>query len=380
MTHSSNNHAVSVALSGLSKSLPEIEANGRDARHQPYIGSVLEYLWHAQGISMLDTGIPVSMVLPWALNDKTDRNRWQHHAAWLGLSYNPIIPLFVGKGSLEVGPPSIKGSTPILTRFDPWDGVTPDSTFRFSGIDLPDGVTAARFARRQALLSSLDAKERRIGAAVNTFDQCRDLAFAMIANPQVAAALDVTREPTAVRDRYGYTLFGQSALTARRLIETGVKFITVFWDTWIDNNAAWDTHHNHHPRLKHGLCPTFDRILPAFLDDMESRGLLDDTLVMVISEHGRTPTLGNSPGGAREHWSGAYWGMFFGAGIKTGQVIGSTDREGGYPTSAPTDPKDILATMYHLLGFDPHQTTVPDRLGRPMHLIPHGDVVRALLA
>jgi hypothetical protein len=324
--------------------------------------------------------VPVNMVLPWALNQKTDRGRWQHHAAWLGLQYNPVIPLFAGKGSLEVGAPSIKGSTPILTRFDPWDGVTPESTFQFDGAELREGVNQSRFARRQELLHSLDAAERRVGSAVNTFDQCKDLAFAMIANPQVARALDVTREPQNIRDKYGYTLFGQSALTARRLIETGVKAVTVFWDTWTDNNASWDTHHNHHPRLKDGLCPKLDQILPAFLDDMEERGLLRDTLVMVISEHGRTPTLGNSPGGAREHWAGAYWGMFFGAGIKTGQVIGSTDREGGYPTSCPTDPKDILATMYHLLGFDPQLTTVPDRFGRPMHILPHGDVVRSLLA
>jgi uncharacterized protein DUF1501 len=380
MTHSSNNHAVSVALSGLSKSLPEIEGNGRDSRHQPYIGSVLEYLWKQQGVSMLDSGIPVNMVLPWALNAKTDRERWQHHAAWLGLQYNPIIPLFVGNGSLEVGSPSIKGSTPILTRFDPWDGITPESTFHFDGAELPESVDKSRFTRRRELLQSLDFAERRFGSVVNTFDQCRDLAFAMIATPKVAQALDVTREPLSVREKYGYTLFGQSALTARRLIETGVKAVTVFWDTWTDNNASWDTHHNHHPRLKDGLCPKLDQILPAFLDDMDQRGLLDETLVMVISEHGRTPTLGNSPGGAREHWSGAYWGMFFGAGIKTAQVIGSTDREGGYPTRCPTDPKDILATMYHLLGFDPHLTTVPDRFNRPMHIIPHGDVVRALLA
>jgi Protein of unknown function (DUF1501) len=380
MTHTSNNHAVSVALSGLSKSLPEIEGNGRDPRHQPYIGSVLEYLWKQQRISMLDHGIPVNMVLPWALNEKTGPGRWQHDAAWLGLQYNPVIPSFAGRGSLEVGAPSIQGSTPILTRFDPWDGVTPESTFRFDGTELPKGLSMSRLARRQELLHSLDTNEREIGSVVNTFDQCRDVAFAMIANPQVAEALDVTREPTAMRDKYGYTLFGQSALTARRLIETGVKIVTVFWDTWTDNNASWDTHHNHHPRLKDGLCPKLDQILPAFLDDMDERGLLDETLVMVISEHGRTPTLGNSPGGAREHWSGAYWGMFFGAGIKTGQVIGSTDREGGYPTSCPTDPKDILATMYHLLGIDPLLTTVPDRFGRPMHLIPHGDVVRALLA
>jgi hypothetical protein len=380
MTHTSNNHAVSVALSGLSKSLPEIEGNGQDPRHQPYIGSVLEYLWKQQGISMLDTGVPVNMVLPWALNQKTGPGRWQHHAAWLGLQYNPVIPLFAGRGSREIGAPSIQGTTPILTRFDPWDGTTPESTFSFAGTRLPDEVNSSRFQRRQQLLQALDADERRLGSAVNTFDQCRDLAFAMIANPKVAVALDVTREPLTVREQYGYTLFGQSVLTARRLIETGVKCITVFWDTWTDNNAAWDTHHNHHPRLKDGLCPKLDQILPTFLDDMERRGLLDDTLVMVISEHGRTPTLASSPGGGREHWAGAYWGMFFGAGIKTGQVIGSTDREGGYPTSCPTDPKDVLATMYHLLGFDPQEATVPDRLGRPMKVIPHGEAIRALLA
>ena len=108
----------------------------------------------------------------------------------------------------------------------------------------------------------------------------------------------------------------------------GVKVVTVFWDTWTDNNAAWDTHFNHHPRLKQGLCPKLDQILPAFLDDMESRGLLKDTVVLVMSEHGRTPTIASSPGGGREHWARAYWGMCFGAGSKTGQVVGATDRQG----------------------------------------------------
>lgn len=380
MTHTSNNHAVSVALSGLSKSLPAIEGDNHHAVHQPYVGSVLEYLWKQRGISMLSTGVPVNMVLPWALNQKTGPGRWQHHAAWLGMPYNPIIPLFVGKGCLEVGSPSIKGSTPILTRFDPWDGITPESTFRFDGSELPAEMSQARFAARQQLLGSVAGAPRDFGRSAQSFAQYGDLACSMIANPQVARALDVTLEPDAVRSRYGHTLFGQSALTARRLIESGVKFVTVFWDTWTDNNAAWDTHHNHHPRLKDGLLPKFDQILPAFLDDMEQRGLLDDTLVMVISEHGRTPTITDGPGGGREHWAGAYWGMFFGAGISTGQVIGATDSQGGYPTCRPTDPKDILATMYHLLGFDPHQTTIPDRFGRPIHVIPHGDVVHELLA
>jgi hypothetical protein len=289
------------------------------------------------------------------------------------------MPRFVGAGSLEVGSPSIKGTTPILTRFDPWDGVTPDSNFRFDATTLPSDVPQSRFASRRELLAAVGARNCDFGRAGKSFEGYRDLSCAMISHPRVAEALDVSKESPQTRDRYGRTLFGQSALAARRLVEVGVKIVTVFWDTWLDNNAAWDTHSNHHPRLKDGLCPKFDQFLPAFLDDMHDRGLLNDTLVMVISEHGRTPIISSGPGGGREHWAGAYWGMFFGAGIKTGQVIGATDKEGGYPIERPTDPKDILATMYHLLGFDPYLTTIPDRLGRPVHIIPHGDPVDELL-
>lgn len=378
MTHTSNNHAVSVALSGLRESNPAMEGNGHDPRHQPYFGSVLEYLWKQRGIGMDRTGVPVNMVLPWPLNQKTDPGRWQHHAAWLGRVFNPIVPLFVGAGSRLVGDPSIQGTTPILTRFDPWDGLTPASTFTFSATALPPEVPASRLDARRRLLQKFDQAGLERESAGRSFKRQHELALAMIANPTVTQALDVTREPRALRERYGLTMFGQCVLAARRLIEIGVKVVTVFWDTWTDNNAAWDTHHNHHPRLKQSLCPKLDQILPAFLDDMTSRGLLDETLVLVMSEHGRTPTLTNTPGGGREHWAGAYWGMFFGAGIRTGQVIGATDRRGAYPVSRPTHPNDILATVYHLLGFDPHQTTIPDRTDRPIRLT-EGDVVRELL-
>jgi hypothetical protein len=379
MTHTSNNHAVSTALSGLRASEPALEGNGNDPRHQPYFGSVLEYLWKQRGLSMDRTGVPVNMVLPWPLNQRTDPGRWQHHAAWLGRSYNPIVPTFLGAGARAVGDPSIQGSTPILTRFDPWDGVTSASTFGFAGAALPAEVSADRLSARWRLLQTADRAGLERLPSGRTFDRQRALAQALITHPTVAQALDVTREPRALRERYGLTMFGQCALAARRLIEIGVKVVTVFWDTWTDNNAAWDTHHNHHPRLKQGLCPKLDQILPAFLDDMEWRGLLQDTLVMVISEHGRTPTITNCPGGGREHWAGAYWGLFFGAGIRTGQVIGATDRHASFPSSRPTHPNDILATVYHLLGFDPHQTTIPDRTDRPVHLT-EGNVVRELLA
>jgi hypothetical protein len=100
---------------------------------------------------------------------------------------------------------------------------------------------------------------------------------------------------------------------------------------------------------------------------------------MVISEHGRTPTIANVTGGGRDHWAGAYWGLFFGAGIRIGQVIGATDRQGAFPTTRSIDPKDILATMYHLLGIDAADTVIPDRLNRPVHLLPHGSVVSEML-
>ncbi|MCH2130018.1 MAG: DUF1501 domain-containing protein [Pirellulaceae bacterium] len=377
MTHSSNNHAVSVALSGLSKSAPVIEANGEDERHWPYFGSVLEYLWTNGHASDLDPGIPSNMVLPWSLNHFSDPRRWSPHAAWLGKQYNPVIPRFDGKGSLEVGLPNSSG----ISRFDPFHGITTESTFRLDGAQLPSDVDQIRMARRMQLLEFVKQTGPPTAsmAQIDTFTDYQQAAFDMIANPRVAEALDVTREPQKVRERYGLTLFGQSVLTARRLVEAGVKCVTAFWDDYKVGNNAWDTHTNHFPRIKNGLCPIFDQVLPAFLDDMDSRGLLEDTLVLVISEHGRTPAITKTTGGGREHWSGAYWGMFFGAGIQTNRVIGATDKKGAFPISHPTDPKDILATAYHLLGIDPHHTTIPDRQLRPTRLIPHGNPVRELL-
>lgn len=212
------------------------------------------------------------------------------------------------------------------------------------------------------------------------FQRYQRAAVRMIADPRLARAVDVTREPLAVREKYGLTLFGMEALAARRLIEAGVRVVTAFWDDYAFPNNAWDTHYNHFPRLKDGLCPIFDRVLTTFREDMDQRGLLDETLVMVISEHGRTPAIARVAGGGRDHWAGAYWGLFFGAGIQTAQVIGSTDKQGGFPITRPIDPKDILATMYHLLGIDALRTTIPDRSGRPTNLLPHGSVVQELLA
>ena len=166
-------------------------------------------------------------------------------------------------------------------------------------------------------------------------------------------------------------LFGQSTLAARRLIEAGCKFVTVFFDAYGLNAGGWDTHDNHFRRLKDFLLPVFDQTYSALILDLEARGLLDETLVLCLSEHGRTPRLNANPGGGRDHWSRAYCTAFAGGGIAGGKVVGRSDAIAGEVRDTPVSPKDVLATAFHLLGIDPH-TTVPDRLGRPVPIAGEG--------
>src|SRR5207244_3748919 len=190
--------------------------------------------------------------------------------------------------------------------------------------------------------------------------------------------LDLNREPLALRDSYGMTLFGQAALAARRLVEAGSRFVTVFVDEYGLAGSGWDTHWDHYPRMKNELLPGLDRAYAGLIADLDSRGLLDETLVLCLSEHGRTPKLQNVPGGGRDHWSQAYSALFAGGGVARGRVVGRTDRQAGAVVERPVSPKDVLATVYHLLGIDP-QTTLTDRGGRPLPLVGGGEVVREML-
>jgi hypothetical protein len=380
LTHPYPTHAVAYALSVVPISEPAIEANAKEPRHSPYFGSVLDYLW-SRGSAPSPPGLPRNLYLPWPLNSRTkNKMHGALHAAWLGEAFDPVIPEFVGQASRAQGAPSAEDGRAIRSRFDPFDGITPESTFRFGGTQpLPD-ITLDRLNRRHSLVQQLDQQARRLEGPMRHFSRLQQAAFDLLTSAKVSQALDVTREPPRVRERYGYTLFGQGVLAARRLIEAGARVVTVFWDEYGPVNTAWDTHANNFPRLKEGLCPTLDQVYPTLLEDLEQRGLLDETLVLLISEHGRTPKLSNVPGGGREHWAYAYGGLLAGAGIQRGAVIGATDRQGGYPIHHPLNPKDIPATAYHLLGFDPQTTTTPDRLGRPMPLLPYGNVISEILA
>jgi len=204
------------------------------------------------------------------------------------------------------------------------------------------------------------------------------MALSLIGSDRIREALDLGREPSALRETYGMTLFGQSCLAARRLVEAGSRFVTVFWDEYGLAGSGWDTHWDHYPRMKDELLPGLDRAWYGLIADLDARGLLEETLVLCVSEHGRTPKMQNVKGGGRDHWSQAYSCLFAGGGVARGNIVGKTDKIGGTVAERPVSPKDILATLYHLLGID-HMMTLVDRVGRPLPLV-EGSVVQEMLA
>jgi uncharacterized protein (DUF1501 family) len=205
------------------------------------------------------------------------------------------------------------------------------------------------------------------------------MAYSLINSSRVRTALDLDREPLKLRESYGMTVFGQAALAARRLVEAGSRFVTVFWDEFGLAGSGWDTHWDHYPRMRNELLPGLDRALFGLIQDLDARGLLDETLVLVLSEHGRTPKLASVRGGGRDHWSQVYSAIFAGGGVARGKVVGRSDKIAGTVAGRAVSPKDILATLYHLMGIDP-ETQITDRTGRPMPLVPKASVVTEMLA
>ena len=200
-------------------------------------------------------------------------------------------------------------------------------------------------------------------------------------------AFDLTREDPKLRERYGMTAHGQSVLQGRRLVEAGVPIVTLFWPNEGLTNVSvyWDTHNRNFIDLKTRLMPPADQAFSALLDDLESRGMLDDTLIVWSGEFGRTPRVGQAVvGGAgagrdgRDHWPHCFSTVLAGAGIRKGYVHGSSDKYAAYPSRDPVTSADLAATIYHLLGIDP-DTELRDNLDRPMALTT-GKVVQDLLA
>ena len=252
--------------------------------------------------------------------------------------------------------------------------------YQIEGLSLLDGVTPVRMDRRQDMLRQLESQLGSVRIRqVESWDRLSRQAFDLVTSGEARAAFDLSREPDEVRDRYGRYTWGQSVLLARRLIEAGVRLVHVNWardpgDNAVDN-PLWDTHSLNADRLQDNLCPQFDPTFAALMDDLSERGLLDETLVVVIGEFGRTPKI-NANGG-RDHWGHVFSFAMAGAGIRGGQVIGASDKDGAYPATAPITGGDVTATIFHLLGIDP-AGVFHDRENRP-HAITKGEPIAPML-
>lgn len=246
------------------------------------------------------------------------------------------------------------------------------SDFKVDNLIPAAGMDVTDLKDRVALLGAVNGKRQwlsELGETRKLTDQ-QHQALAVLTSGKVAKAFDIEKEPAQTRDRYGRHAFGQSCLLARRLIEAGVPVVQAN----MGRVQNWDSHGDLFNRLRKDLLPPLDAAVSALLDDVGDRGLLEDTLVMMVGEFGREPKINKNAG--REHWAPCFSGLFAGAGVAPGQVIGKSDKNGGYPVTTPYSPDDIGATVYSVLGIDPH-AEVRDRLNRPVQLN-RGHVIRPL--
>jgi hypothetical protein len=277
-------------------------------------------------------------------------------SARLGIAYDPVF---------------VEG-----TRERPLD-------FSVPSLSLRGDVSAEQMLARRDLLQSLDQARRHAEhqMAVRDYTIHQRRAFSLLGSRQTQTAFDLRQEPDTVRAKYGPGINATSMLLARRLVEAGVPYVTVFWkgdpalNELCQSGGGWDTHGNNFNCLKDRLLPEFDRPFAALLDDLHQRGLLDETLVVVSSEMGRKPRIGdprsNGPNGAgRDHWPAAQSVLLAGGGIRGGQVYGSTDHRAEYPAENPVGPEHIARTMFHAMGIDDLHAN--DREGRPFHLMEEG--------
>jgi hypothetical protein len=300
---------------------------------------------------------------------------------------DPALPTYVSyphvirDGSVTPG----QGASFLGKAFDPFFVARDPNSSDFSlpELSLPASLPLDRLDDRRGLLGRIDAQNvaLRQTATAKGIDTFYDRALSMLASPKVRTAFDLSQEPATLRDAYGRSTYGQGCLLARRLVESGVRFVTVYFSNTIGMGVGfggWDTHGNNFNDLKDRLLPVTDKAVPTLIDDLAARGLLDETLVVWMGEFGRSPRIGLSasaktPG--RDHWPKCYSVLMAGGGITPGAIYGSSDRIGAYPASDPVRPDDVAATIYYALGIDP-ATEVMDTLGRPLPIASGSPITR----
>jgi hypothetical protein len=247
--------------------------------------------------------------------------------------------------------------------------------YRPPNFALPKDINVDRIRNRRELFGSLDSLHRKT-TALPQFADLEDVqqqSFELVCGSKAREAFDLSKESAQLRDRYGRHAYGQSALLARRLVESGVSFVTInLYEKDVD---WWDDHYTIEPNLRKRL-PAYDQAISTLIEDLETRGQRDRVLVAAFGEFGRAPRIDKNAG--RGHWPKAMHAVLSGGGLKDGQIVGSTTSNGGEPHNRPLRPADLLATMYHAIGID-HAATVPDRQNRPIPILPAGEPIRELI-
>ena len=323
---SSHNPGAYVSLTGR-ESLVNIVTLNASAHDFPHPGSVVDYLEDSNG------GVPPSVALPTMIADGPFRTPGEF-AGFLGRKYDPV-----------------------------WVLKDPNAQdFNVDELQLPSEISVDRIQDRKRNLERLNALSRLADqtAELKGLGEYQSRAVDLLTSEAIRKAFDIHQEPKSTRDRYGRHQYGQSVLLARRLVEAGVRFVTVYYSRSI---SGWDTHENNFTTLKGSRLPQTDEAVSALLTDLKNRGLLEDTLVYWTGDFGRTPKINKDAG--RDHWPACGTVLMAGGGIQGGRAYGTSDAIGAYPHTDPTTPGDITATIFQALGFDP-KTEIHDQLNRPL--------------
>jgi hypothetical protein len=349
VTHEASVHttAVYTMLTGTPHPTPQVDQTRITPQDHPHLGSIVSRFmgWRDR--------LPPFACLPSLFEAPPVEGIWPgQNAGFLGPRYDPLV---------------IRG-----------DKLS--AQYRFPSAELPADVSLDRVATRRALLHEFDHAFNRAIAGPQTYtqDEVAGQAFELLGSSRLLRAADLSREQEVVRDRYGRHLFGQGMLLARRLIETGLPLVTLYWNDPTpagEGGGEYDSHGRIYWHMRNRLLPPTDRALSALFEDLTERGLLKDTLVVVMGEFGRTPRINNQAG--RDHWPQVQSILLAGAGISGGTLFGASDRVGAFPAADPVTPAELGQTILHLLGV-PADFEIYDRQGRAFRASP-GDVVEGLL-
>ncbi|MBS0210040.1 MAG: DUF1501 domain-containing protein [Planctomycetes bacterium] len=356
VSHGYNSHNPYALMTGFTLGADRENYFAKPTDH-PSMGSICQYA----GLGRKD--VPTYVCMPAHPGYSQALRRAGPYGGYLGGSYDPLMTFCEPKLAREPK--------------DFYDPVPPQGEPSLPLFDPQPGVTIDRLAQRQSLL---DTVEQQFDAAqksptIDLMSEHQRRAFTLLTTDRTRRAFDLGQESAATRATYGDSLYGSCALLARRLVEAGVTFVTVTTES--KGAGHWDSHQNNFGMLRDFNLPNLDQILSALLDDLEARGLLDTTLVVAMGDMGRAPRVNRFAG--RDHWPQCGFCLLAGGGTKRGYVHGSTDRTASYPTTKPVSPGDIVATIYQILGIDPH-LIVHDLSDRPIHVTHGGQPINEVLA